>query len=307
MHALDVALGDVDAAPLAVLEDRACSAWWTSISSASSVKDGAMMTSQNCFSSASANAGVDRAVDADDAAEGRHRVARERRAVGLEHRAADGDAARVVVLDDRARRQLELLRQQARGVEVEHVVERQLLAAELADHREHVHARAGLRVVGGALVRVLAVREVGDLLVGVQQQRREVVLLLDEPARDRAVVAGGVGERLGGERLARAERELAAGVLELLQHRVVAGRVDHDRREGEVLRRRADHRRAADVDVLDHLVLGRAAAARRWPRTDRGSRTRGRRTRPRARPPRPCAPRRRAARAGRRRASGAAS
>ena len=85
-----------------------------------------------------------------------------------------------------------------------------------------MHARADLRVVGGALVRVLAVGEVGDLLVGRHQQRREVLLLLDEPARDRGVVAGGVGERLGGERLARAERQPAVGVLELLQHRVVA-------------------------------------------------------------------------------------
>jgi hypothetical protein len=56
------------------------------------------------------------------------------------------------------------------------------------------------------------------------------------------------------------ERELAGRVLELLQHRVVTGGVDHDRREGEVLGRRADHRRPADVDVLDHLVLGDAAA-----------------------------------------------
>ena len=111
-------------------------------------------------------------------------------------------------------------------------------------------------------MRVLAVGQVGDLLERVQQQRREVVLLLHEPARDRAVVAGGVGERLGRQRLARAERELAGGVRELLQDRVVAGRVDHDRGEGEVLGRRADHRRAADVDVLDHLVLGDAAAGR---------------------------------------------
>ena len=50
--------------------------------------------------------------------------------------------------------------------------------------------------------------------------------------------------------------------LELLQDRVVGLRLDHDRGEVEVLRRRADHRRAADVDVLDHLVLVDAAAGR---------------------------------------------
>ena len=55
-----------------------------SSSSASSVNCGAMMTSQNCFSSASANGASTVAVDADHAAEGRQRVARERRVVGLE-------------------------------------------------------------------------------------------------------------------------------------------------------------------------------------------------------------------------------
>ena len=109
-------------------------------------------------------------------------------------------------------------------------------------------------------MRVLAVREVGDLLVRVHHHRREVVLLLGEPAGDRGVVARGVRERLGRQRLARAERQLPLGVLELLQHGVVHLGPGHDRREREVLRRRADHRRPADVDVLDHLVLGRTAA-----------------------------------------------
>ena len=158
------------------------------------------------------------------------------------------------------RGELELLDQQARGVEVEHVVERQLAAAELAHHREHVHARAGLRVVGGALVRVLAVGEVGDLLVGAHDHGREVVEQLGEPARDRGVVAGGGGERLDREALARGEREVAVGFRQLLQDRVVGLRLDHHRGEVEVLRRRADHRRAADVDVLDHLFVVHAAA-----------------------------------------------
>src|SRR3712207_8428355 len=43
---------------------------------------------------------------------------------------ADGDPARVVVLDDHARRDLELPRDASRGVEVEQVVERQLRSEE---------------------------------------------------------------------------------------------------------------------------------------------------------------------------------
>ena len=49
---------------------------------------------------------------------------------------------------------------------------------------------------------------------------------------------------------------------ELLQDRVVGLGLDHDRGEQEVLRRRPDHRRAADVDVLDHLGLVDPAARR---------------------------------------------
>ena len=50
-----------------------------------------------------------------------------------------------------------------------------------------------------------------------------------------------------------------------------------DRRDvREVLRRGAQHRRAADVDHLDGLLLAHAVAARRPARTDRGSRRRGR-------------------------------
>ena len=111
-------------------------------------------------------------------------------------------------------------------------------------------------------MRVLAVGEVGDLLVGAQDHGREVVELLGEPARDRRVVARRAGERLGGEALARAEREVAVEVGELLEDRVVALGLDHDGGEREVLRGGPDHRRAADVDVLDHVVVGGAAARR---------------------------------------------
>ena len=160
--------------------------------------------------------------------------------------------------------------QQPRRVEVEQVVERELLAAELGDHREHVGARADLRVVGGALVRVLAVGELEHLLEGAHEQRREVLALLLEPARDRRVVARGVGERLGGQALARRHRQAPVGLAQLVEHRVVALGADDRRGVGVVLGRGADHRRAADVDVLDHLGVRRRRGARRCARTGRG-------------------------------------
>ena len=193
------------------------------------------------------------------------------------------------------------------GVEVEQVVERDLLAAELRDHREQVRARPDLRVVGGALVRVLAVRELEHLLERAHEQRREVLSLLLEPARDRRVVAGRVGERLGGEVLARGRRQAAVELAQLGEHGVVALGARRPARRRRVLGRRADHRRAADVDVLDDLLVGDSALAARCARTDTGSRTPDRRTRRPAPRRRACARGCRGRRAARRRASGAAS
>jgi hypothetical protein len=60
-----------------------------------------------------------------------------------------------------------------------------------------------------------------------------------------------VRERLLGQAEARRTRDLAARVADLRRDRVVVGRVAHDGDALVVLRRRAQHRRAADVDVLD--------------------------------------------------------
>ena len=56
---------------------------------------------------------------------------------------------------------------------------------------------------------------------------------------------------------------MAVEVGELLEDGVVALGLDDDGGELVVLRRRADHRRAADVDVLDDVGVRRAAARRR--------------------------------------------
>ncbi len=132
-----------------------------------------------------------------------------------------------------------------------------LLAAVLLDLAEHVRPRPDLRVEGRALVGVLAVGQVDDLLVGAHVQRREVLALLGEPAADGDVVARGVGEGLGRQRLARGHAQGAVELAQLVEHGVVALGVDDDGAERVVLGRRSNHRRAADVDVLDDLgVVG---------------------------------------------------
>ena len=135
-------------------------------------------------------------------------------------------------------------------------------------------------------MRVLAVAEVGDLLERAHEQRREALLALARTsARSRCRSAR--CRRTPRPRAPRAWQATAAARRRAARRaRVVARGVDDHRAEGEVLRRRADHRRAADVDVLDHLGLGHVRAGRRSARTGTGSRTRGRRTRsPARRPP----------------------
>ena len=71
-----------------------------------------------------------------------------------------------------------------------------------------------------------------------------------------------MGERLERERAPRALVG-AVAALERRQDVVVAGGRGHDRDIGVVLRRRPDHRRSADVDLLDQLVDRDAGALER--------------------------------------------
>src|SRR4029079_6993216 len=64
-----------------------------------------------------------------------------------------------------------------------------------------------------------------------------------------------------GEPLARRQRQHPVALAKLLEDGVVALGADDDDREPVVLRGGADHRRAADVDVLDDLLVTGAEAA----------------------------------------------
>src|SRR6266545_25020 len=206
---------------------------------------------------ARAQAALHLAVQRADHPERRQRVGRERALVRLLDRRRDGDAARVRVLDDHAGRQRELAQQQQRAVQVVEVDEGERLAAELLDLGKQVAPRAGLRVVGTALVRVLPVAEVLHLLEGERQRLREVVVLA-EPGRDRRLVRRRRRERLGRETAPRLERELAA-LAQLAEDVAVLRRARDDGDVREVLRRCAQHRRPAYVDHLDHVLLTHAA------------------------------------------------
>ncbi len=143
----------------------------------------------------------------------------------------------------------QIVRDSPRGVGVVEVEIRQREATVL--HHAVPPARgAGGAVPRGLLVRVLAVSK---LLTGAIEREHEVLrerVVALEPRHDRGVVRGRARERVERERAARgvAERALLA---ELGQHVVVLCGVGDDGDPCVVLRRRARHRRATDVDGLD--------------------------------------------------------
>jgi hypothetical protein len=120
-----------------------------------------------------------------------------------------------------------------------------------------------LRVVRGALVGVLSVRQVEDLLERPHVQVGNSSCFSGEPPRDRSVVAGGERERLPRQVLPRCQRQPPVALAQLLEHGVVALGPHDDGRERMVLRRRADHRRPADIDVLDTSGSSTPAPRRR--------------------------------------------
>ena len=127
---------------------------------------------------------------------------------------------------------------------------------QLLDAREQVRARSAVGVVRGALVRVLAVGEV-EHLVECEHERLGERLALREPCCDRSLVRRGGGERLGGELAPGLQRDLSAGPELVEDEAVPVGAADGDAVR-EVLRRAAQHRRPADVDHLDGLLLRHA-------------------------------------------------
>ena len=72
-----------------------------------------------------------------------------------------------------------------------------------------------------------------------------------QPLHDRGVVRGRVGERFERERVPRRFAHGPVVGAQLFEERVVLVRVGDDRHPRVVLRRRAHHRRSADVDRVD--------------------------------------------------------
>ena len=128
-------------------------------------------------------------------------------------------------------------------------------------------ARAAERRVAvdrGRLMRILAVAEFALVHAAQFEHRREAIAgALAHPCGDGRVVGRRAGERGGCKRAAKLERRRAFVLGELAGDGVVLRRIGHHGDELMVLRGRAQHRRSADIDLLDRLVLLHAFAAHR--------------------------------------------
>ena len=208
--------------------------------------------------------GVERAVERDDAAERRDRIAGQRLAISVEQAFALRHAARIGVLDDRTRcraRRIEFGDAFVSRVGVVDVVVGELLALGLPRGRD---AETGVRraIERRRLVRVLAVAQFLDQPAAEGAiVRRDVGKRVGEPIRNRRVIGRSARIGLGGEPEAERKRCRASVLRKLGQHRGVIAGLDDDGDVVVVLCRGADHRRAADVDVFD--TVGEIGAARR--------------------------------------------
>ena len=201
-----------------------------------------------------------RPVDGDDAAERADRIAGVGPLVRRGDVVGDGDAARVGVLDDHARRLGEAVDEPPRRLGVVQVEVAQRLAAVLL-RRVPPPRPPTLAVAGGELVRVLAVAQVLDAL---EPQRQRVggsgpsPVGLSSPSSQATISASYAAVRANASRARR--RRVSRGQptvgAQLVEHRLVVGRVDDDADVGVVLRRRPHHRRPADVDQLDAGIVG---------------------------------------------------
>ncbi len=151
----------------------------------------------------------------------------------------------------------ELLGQLPGGVEIHQVVVGKFLAVQLFGAGD---ALSGAAVEGGRLVRILAVAQAhqargadGEVL-----RERAGIVHLFEAGADGGIVIGGGAEDLFGQAPFGGEREFASVGAEFRDDGVIVGRGDDDGDILVVLGRRAQHGGAADIDVLDQFLEGRA-------------------------------------------------
>ncbi len=120
-------------------------------------------------------------------------------------------------------------------------------------------AAIGRAIKCGALVRILTVAH-GLRKASAEGAivRRISLKLHRKPVGNRGIIGGGARVGFCGKALAQGQRGRALVGGEFIEHRLVVLRLDHDRDVVVVLGGGADHSGAADVDILDAVLVSRA-------------------------------------------------
>ena len=148
------------------------------------------------------------------------------------------------------------------------VVVGQFLALQLACGGDTGTA-LGRFVERGLLVRILAVAQCLDQLAAEGAEvRRFDLQLIGEPVRNRSII--GCRACIGFLRQFLAQRKSGRAIVrsEFIQHSLIVGRLDHHSHIVMIFCRRANHRRAADIDILDAVFFGRAFVDGRFERIE---------------------------------------
>ena len=207
------------------------------------------------------------AVAGDDAAEGTLGIASEGAVVGGGDVLGHGGAAGVLVLENHARRLVELAHEIPGGIRIQVVVVRKRLTLNLLGAHERMLGAAklgklvGEAVDGGRLLRILAVAQVVGLLEPHAKLVGKVALglgvallgieLVRKPGGDGSVVERGGLVDLELQLATGGERGGAIVGTHLVEDAVVVLRVNHHGHARGVLGGGAQHGGTADVDVLD--------------------------------------------------------
>ena len=99
---------------------------------------------------------------------------------------------------------------------------------------------------------ILAVTQIESLLQGNGHLLGKSLLILAQILSDSRIISGDMLERLLCQLLALIRPYVT--LAELSQHQLIVRRINHHQHIGEVLGRRTNHSRAADVDILQCLV-----------------------------------------------------
>ena len=194
----------------------------------------------------------------DNAAKSALRITRERLVVSLGDRSGRSRTAGVLVLQNNHGRLVELASERPARIGIKDVVVGKLLAVELLGIHEAMRVGIGQAVECSALMRVFAITQVLLLLEmkvdNVGSLLAEIGLaveLLVHPSGNRAVVGIRSFEHLQRELRTRLARGGAVVGAHFLKNGIVSGGLGDHGNAFEILRGAAQHRRAADVDILN--------------------------------------------------------